>query len=201
MGQADATDRAQLLRDDLELVRNARTGEPEAVRCFVARMRFVPRALAAKNVQFGRPLGPSELEDLSQDVIAIIWRKLDDYAGTGTFEAWTYRICFLQFLNFLRKRDRHPRSFASIGDAAPEPLAPPASAQLEHEDVYAGLEHVGPPDAEILRMKHLEGLTFTEMGERLGVSPNTLKSRYYRGLRRLRHYIEACTPLVERGAR
>ena len=36
------------------------------------------------------------------------------------------------------------------------------------------------------KLKHLEGLTFVEVGERLAMSTNTAKTHYYRGLRRLR---------------
>ena len=46
----------------------------------------------------------------------------------------------------------------------------------------------------MVRLKHFEGLTFTQMGELLGLSANTVKSRYYRGIcwlrRRLRGSLE-----------
>ena len=48
------------------------------------------------------------------------------------------------------------------------------------------LDRLGSPDADVLRLKHLQGLTFEEVADLTGDSVNTIKSRHYRGLTKLR---------------
>jgi DNA-directed RNA polymerase specialized sigma24 family protein len=40
-------------------------------------------------------------------------------------------------------------------------------------------------------MKHFEERTFEEIAAALGASPNTIKSRYYRGMLELRRILES----------
>ena len=48
------------------------------------------------------------------------------------------------------------------------------------------LGDLGPPAEEVIRLRHFSDLTFAAIARRLGLSPNTAKSHYYRGLVRLR---------------
>ena len=80
------------LRSDLELVLATRKGEPRAVEGFVRRMRCVPLSLAAQNARLGRPLNEHDIEDVSQEVLVLIWNKLGSFAGLSTLETWVYRF-------------------------------------------------------------------------------------------------------------
>ena len=53
------------------------------------------------------------------------------------------------------------------------------------------LIRLGGVEAQIIRLKHLESLTFDELGARMGLSANTAKTHYYRGLSRLRSMLAA----------
>lgn len=63
----------------------------------------------------------------------------------------------------------------------------------EHERVTFGdrialleaVDALDRPEAEVIELKHFEGLSFTEVAARLSISSNSVKTRYYRGLRRL----------------
>ena len=52
------------------------------------------------------------------------------------------------------------------------------------------IERIDPRDAEVIQLKHFRHLSFDEIGETLGISPNTAKSRYYRALVRLREMLD-----------
>ena len=54
------------------------------------------------------------------------------------------------------------------------------------ERLLEGLGELPPELGLVLQLKHIEGLTFDQIGERLAISPNTAKTRYYRGLDKLR---------------
>ncbi len=177
---------------DFLLVQAAIRRDPEAVDALLKRIQCVRRILAFKNAQHGRPLGAAELDDLVQETLFAVWKKLDRYSGRGALEAWLYRFCFLEYMSRLRKLRRQPRLIDDLRtEDHPEPAASPEPMQGEYEDVYLGLERLGPPEADIIRLKHLEELTFEEIATRLGDSPNTVKTRYYRGLARLRDLLPA----------
>ncbi len=171
---------------DLELVRAARSGRREAVERLIARMRCVPRMLAAKNARMGRPLDDAELEDLVQESLYAIWRKLDTYAGRAALETWFYRFCFLELVRRVAQARRTPAPLTDVENALPAAITSERPGPFELEHVYRGLERLEPDEADAIRAKHLEELTFDEIGARLGVSPNTVKTRYYRGMLKLR---------------
>jgi RNA polymerase sigma factor (sigma-70 family) len=57
--------------------------------------------------------------------------------------------------------------------------------EVDEERLEHLLETLGGQEAELLRLKHFEGMTFQQIGQHLSLSPNTAKAVYYRGLRRL----------------
>ena len=176
-------------RADLVLVAAALRGASPAIEQLVLRLRCVPRILGAWNQRLGRPLDEHDLADLAQDVTVIILQKLDDYAGRAPFEAWIYRICRLELMNGVRRKRRaRTRNGAQVEDLA-ELIAgedgSAATAGSDAELLHAALERVGGVEAETIRIKHFEGLTFEEIGARLAIPANTAKTRYYRGMVKL----------------
>ena len=171
---------AEALRADAALVREAAGGDPEAVERLVERLRCVPRILCALNRRRGGPLGSHDVEDLAQEAVAVILGKLGTFHGASTLEGWVHRFCFLLLMNRLRGKAREPDE-PRDPDTWDVP-APPRPDPLEYEHVEESLDELGPPESDVLRLKHFEGQSFTEIAATLGISPNTAKSRYYRGL-------------------
>lgn len=187
-------------RDDGELVRRALLGEADAVECFITRMRCVARILGASNARAGRPFDLQELEDLIQETLTAVWRKLPRYDASAALETWVHRFCQLEFLRKLRTKSRGRLILEETLEGSPyEPEAPPVRSVLDDQRLLEGLERLDDEVASVLRLKHYEDLTFEDIGARLGTSPNTAKTRYYRGLRKLRAELEQTRPA--RGAR
>jgi len=170
---------------DLALVRAVLVGDRRAGRELAQRMRCVPRILAVLNQRRGRPLRHHDLEDLSQDALAIIWEKLSSFHGLVILERWMFRFCLFSMQNRLRRFARlHRVEGQRLGQNREEPPAPDAAA--EHYEALEGhLARLPVEEAEVVRLKHYEQCTFEEIGERMKTSPNTAKTRYYRALRRI----------------
>ncbi len=165
---------------DLLLVETSLT-DPGAEALLLQRLRCVPRMLAAKNAQHGRVLDDVELEDLAQETLLTIWKKRAEFTGRSSIETWIYPFCYHHLMNRLRRRFHRPRTLPL---EAAQAVAAPNEQDFGY--VYRALAEVGPPDEDVLRLKHFEQLTFEQIGTLLGISPNTAKSRYYHGLERLR---------------
>ena len=190
---------------DLDLARRARAGDASAVEVFLRRMRCVRRFLVAKNAQLGRPLGADELEDALQETLFALWRKLGEYQGHGALEAWAYRFSVLELLARLRRLERYPRTVGDVetaADARPREAGEPAPLEpAEVEQLHRLIERLGPQAADVIRLHFLEELTFDQIAARLGVSSNTVKTRFYRGMERLRvMLVRDGAPLAERDA-
>jgi RNA polymerase sigma-70 factor (ECF subfamily) len=171
--------------DDANLVQAALRGERAALAQLAARLVCVPRILHALDQQRRGLLGKSELEDLAQDTILRLWQKLESFPAYATLEMWAFRFCQYEYLNRLRRLDRHSRpSMAKPPEPEvqdPEPESIDWGAQLD-----MALDDLDPAEAELIRMKHFEERTFEEVAKAFHIPVNTAKARYYRGLAKLR---------------
>lgn len=183
---------------DLKMVRGSLVGN---VRCqdeLILRLQTVPRVLAFRNAKLGGRLNRSELEELALEVVSLIWAKLADFEGKSSFDGWVYRFCVLTLLSYQRKRRRLPVLLTEADDPAVE--AQPERDIFQYERIDRSLEDLAPATRQIIRLKHYEDLTFEEIGELLSLSRNTVKTRYYRGLFKLRKLLGEPVPKAERQA-
>ena len=168
-------------RADMKLVEKSLSEGWWAQNALLERLRCVPRMLAAKNVRMGRVLDDTELEDLAQETLLSVWKRREQYQGRSSIETWVYTFCYHHFMNRVRREAHKPRtkSLEAAGGVA-------AREGRDFGFVYRALTELGPPAEEIVRLRHFERLPFAEIGDVLGISPNTAKSRYYAGIERLR---------------
>lgn len=159
---------------------------------FVDRMDCVPRILASRNAKLGSPVREQDLPDLVQDTLIVIWRKLPSFQGRASLETWVYRICCLELMNFVRRRRRAQREQGRDEEVVEREDTQASSAFDESfDDLYQALERVPESEERVIWLKHFEELTFESIGHQLGISENTAKTRYYRGLRRMQGMLRA----------
>ncbi len=192
---ADSVARARRLprldtpHSDLSLVVGTLAGDRFSLTAIVARLQAIPRTLALCNARLGHPLHASEIEDLAQDVIGLVWSKLQDYAGLGSFDGWVYRFCVLRLKSYRRRRARFPVPLPDSDVRAAEEARERDFMLCEH--VRRGLERLDAVTREIVRLKIGEDRTFGDVGAMLSLPCNTVKTRYYRGLLRLRIWLRS----------
>lgn len=175
--------------DDANLVQAALRGERPALAQLAARLVCVPRILHALDQQRRGLLGRGELEDLAQDTVLRLWQKLEAFPPYATLEMWAFRFCQYEYLNRLRRLDRHSRVLIEEGAEPvvqdPEPESIDWGAQLD-----LALDDLDPAEAELIRMKHFEERSFEEVALAFHIRVNTAKARYYRGLVKLRERLQ-----------
>jgi RNA polymerase sigma-70 factor (ECF subfamily) len=173
------------------LVEDALRGDAWSGDQLIARLKCVPLIVHQRNLRLGLPLSDDEIKDVTQETLALVWSQLDTYAGRSSLETWVYSYCHHQMMNAIRSKRRRPRL---IGEEAADVRterhsdAPGAAYLFEH--VYSGLERLDREQAEVIRLKHFESRTFEEIAAELVLSPNTVKTLYYRGLERLRGLLQ-----------
>jgi RNA polymerase sigma-70 factor (ECF subfamily) len=177
---------AMMHAEDLELARRASAREPEALRRFAERAACVPAYLRHRAARAGFRLTPAVLDDVTQDTYLAVWRKLSSYRGESRLETW---VCGFAFHQLRKHWEGCARRGGRALDEANEPGSPAKPPDEARELVERALERLGPPAEDVIRLKHYEELTFESIGLRLGLSTNTTKSHYYRGLARLRGWL------------
>jgi len=123
--------------------------------------------------------------DATQSAFVKAFEKLQTFDPKYRFFSWIYRIVVNQSLNMVnRRRDQSELdgNFPSA-DASPETAFQPSEAATQLE---AGLRRLSPDHRTVIVLKHIEGFSYGEIGELLGIPEKTVKSRLFTARQRLR---------------
>jgi RNA polymerase sigma factor (sigma-70 family) len=139
-----------------------------------------------------------DAEDLTQEVFVRVFRSLSQYTP-GTFEGWLHRITTNLFLDQVRRKARI--RFEGLPDDAADRIASrevgPAQLLDDHSydyDVQTALDAL-PPDFRVaVVLCDIEGMTYEEISELLGIKLGTVRSRIHRGRAQLRDALAHRTP-------
>ena len=174
---------------DLALAREALASRGTARQSLARRLRCIPAFL--RKIAGADSLRGDDLEDLTQQVVAALWSRLDSYDGRAKLETWAYGFCLLEVRKW---KESHSRSRLLSSSEVLEGEAQPMTEDpelVEVEHVRAAVASLGEPTSTVVNLKHFEELTFDEIGDQLDLSPNTAKTYYYRGLEKLRDKLRA----------
>lgn len=133
---------------------------------------------------------PHDAEDLTQEVFVRVFRSLDSYTPDN-FEGWLHRITTNLFLDKARRRAR--LRFDSLSDDAAARLVGTGATPDAHlvdglfdDDVERALASLPNDFRAAVVLCDVEGLSYDEIGEVLGIKTGTVRSRIHRGRRLLR---------------
>jgi RNA polymerase sigma-70 factor (ECF subfamily) len=142
-----------------------------------------------------------DAEEVAQDVLMKVYRKIEAFRGDAALSSWIYRITF----NTAMSRLRHVRASRTIevpaesGDM-PEtaPIEPADWSGLADDQVMRGqmrqqlvgaLTHLPTVYRVPVLLRDIHGLSTEEASAILKVKPQTLKSRLHRGRLILRRHL------------
>jgi RNA polymerase sigma-70 factor (ECF subfamily) len=134
-----------------------------------------------------RMAGPEFADDVLQETLITIARKLKWLSEPRLFRAWAFRIASRHAFRYLRK-EKHRR----LQDSSEDLLAtiPIVNAPLPEEWVRSLLESdvLSPASRAVLALHFEEGLTLPEVAAVLEIPVGTAKSRLAYGLTILRRH-------------
>ncbi|MDG2144673.1 MAG: sigma factor-like helix-turn-helix DNA-binding protein, partial [Planctomycetota bacterium] len=102
-----------------------------------------------------------------------------------------YPFCHYAMMNRLRKEVRRPK----LVDIERTQHVGASNDQVDFSHVHRALDELPEDEAQTVRTKYFDGLTFREIAQLSGTTLSMAKRRYYRGLARLRISL---APLEER---
>ncbi|HET7468133.1 MAG TPA: sigma-70 family RNA polymerase sigma factor [Gemmatimonadales bacterium] len=177
---------------DGELVARAAQGEEEAIATLYDRYGPVLYAVAYRIV--GQP---ADAEEVVLEAFAQAWRDAARFnADRGSVPGWLTTIARSRALDLVRARARRERITASAAADRPDsPLAmgevgPDPGRALDHDErrrqVRQALEALSPPQRQAIELAYFEGLSQSEIAERLQEPLGTVKTRVRLGMQKLR---------------
>jgi RNA polymerase sigma-70 factor (ECF subfamily) len=177
--------------DDLARIRRVAEGDGASLGVLYDRHARALFSLAL------RVLGDErDAEDVLQDVFAQAWRQASRYdPARGTVAAWLLTMARTRAIDRLRARRARPdtRTAPSMTEdptlALPAPLVDPGDALGAARDaarVRAALQELPMLQRLAIELAYFEGLTQSEIAERLEQPLGTVKTRIRLGLLKLR---------------
>jgi len=176
---------------DSVLVRHAQDGIDQAFAVIVDRYHAGIYSLAY------RMCGPTDAEDLTQEVFLKALGKLDrfEFRNQASLRTWLYRIAMNSCINELRRAKRrrslegpsldaviHTDDGAVRRTAPDESCMPHVIAEREEtrEIVHEIIRRMSPKYQQVLVLIDLEGMEYEEAAEVIGCRIGTVKSRLSR---------------------
>jgi len=160
--------------DDRVLVRAAQRGDLQAFADLVRRHQR-PAFRLALHMTGSR----EDAEDVSQEAFFRAWRTLGRFRGDSSFSTWMHRIVTNLCLNLIAARPAHhglPDTASDLRDDPPTTI----ERRERMRALEAGVRAL-PPDARAaLVLRELQGLSYDEVAEVLGVSLAAVKGRIHR---------------------
>ena len=176
---------------ELAVIRRVQRGDANAFEYLVAAYEKNVYNLALRMTG-----SPEDAEDMAQEAFLKAYSSLDSFRGDSKFSVWLYRIVSNVCLDFLRRQKKRQSFSLSMEDDDGEEteLELPDLSRLPEEElekkltrdaVRRGLAQLPEDARQILLLREIQGLSYEEIGETLGLEPGTVKSRIFRARKKL----------------
>ena len=180
--------------DDLALVSRAKAGDPEAFRALVVRYQRKVYAVALGIVR-DRDLA----WDVAQEAFVRVHAHLGEFKGDASFSTWVLRIGSHLAIDAVRKeraaekKDLDEVRESDLLDGGEGILATglgddPQRNLLRRElagKMTEALARLPEKHRTILVLRELEGLSYEELAERLGIHQGTVMSRLFNARKKM----------------
>lgn len=169
--------------DDTVLVRRSLSGDTRAFESLVEKYQTPIYNTAFRLVQ-----DAADAQDVTQSAFLKAYEKLSSFDPARKFFSWLYRIAVNESLNFIdHRKHREPLNdtLAAEEEAAEEILG----RQEKERWVQEGLMQLKVEYRTVIVLKHLQGLSYTEISQILEISEKKVKSRLFSARMMLREIL------------
>jgi len=189
------------VEDDRELLARAQAGDMSAFEALVDRHEEKVYGLALRMTR-----SEADAAEIAQDTFLSAYQHLNEFRGEAAFGSWVHRIAANNALMRLRRQkvldivsdDLAGPEFTDRGSLADLPesdWSKRADDKILDEELGRAIREATDalPEGyrEVFLLKDLEGLSYEEISEMVGISIPAVKSRLHRARLALREAIDA----------
>lgn len=195
-------ERAKEAEEDRILIAQAQGGDRAAFRKLVERHQRRAFSIALALVR-----DENDARELVQDAFLRVYKGLGSFQGGSSFFTWLYRIITNLSIDLIRKPGRQigelheDRAEASDDQDIEFPFlsrvdgADPADVVRRREiagRLQKALDALPPYHRGVIVMREIEGLSYEEMAQAMGVSKGTIMSRLFHARQKLQKALHDC---------
>ena len=176
------------------IVSELKAGSEEAFAWLIAKYHQPIYSLVARTIP-----DSADAADLTQEIFIKIYRGIGSFHGDASLRTWIYRIALREASNQRRWWGRHKRQEVTIeteygdswdgepmclkdmlvdGQGSPFDRAAQEELRVRIEEE---LRHIPEPFQAVVVLRDIEGFSYEEVAEILGIHLGTVKSRLMRG--------------------
>lgn len=194
--------RAREAEEDRALIARAQAGDTAAFRRLVERHQRRAFAIAMALVR-----DDNDARDLVQDAFLRVFKNLSGFQGSSSFFTWLYRIITNLSIDLIRKPGRNTTDLEEarldrddLGDFDLPFLsrydgADPADIVRRREiagALQAAFDALPSYHRAVVVMREIDGLSYEEMAQAMGVSKGTIMSRLFHARQKLQRALRDC---------
>lgn len=176
-----------------DLLRRAQAGEEEAFGTLM-RTHYEPTFRLVQSIVRDEHAA----RDVCQEIWLAAWRNLPKFRGEAKFSTWIHPIAVRRAIDHLRSRQRWSKRFLPFlasddedeGVSTPEPVAESDPRQEVEKGERAArfgraIEALPPKHRAVLALREVNGLSYDEIAQALGIRRGTVMSRLFNARRML----------------
>lgn len=175
--------------DDVQLIQRTLVGDQSAFNTLVQKYEKSVHAFV------WRKIGDYHIaEEITQDVFLRVYQKLNTLQNRNSFAGWLYAIAKQYCFAWFEKKRMPMKSLDAMPTEELEALAytqyhthqqEESVSERQREVVNNLLQKLPVSERAAVKLHYLDEKSCEDIGEHLGVSPNTVKSRLHRARKRL----------------
>ena len=133
-----------------------------------------------------------DAQDISQEAFIKAYNQLEAFRGDSKFSVWLYRLTYNLCIDFLRKKPKaqvislsaqQEESGDSFEIEIPDVRELPDDSVFRKElrtEIAQSIDELSDGHREVIVMREINDMSYTEIAETLGISEGTVKSRLAR---------------------
>ncbi len=119
----------------------------------------------------------TDADDLAQDVLIKVSSGITTFQGNAKFTTWLYTVARNCAINHLRRN----RSDVELRDDDVSPTKRVSSIISSRHDIEAALGALPEHYRDVVVLRDVDGLSYADIAQRLGIEVGTVRSRLARG--------------------
>jgi RNA polymerase sigma-70 factor (ECF subfamily) len=119
--------------------------------------------------------------DLLQELLLAVWKSIPAFRGQAKASTYLYRVCHNAALLWIRTEKNYRRRIEQLSAFAPDESSADADSLTDERlvQLYSAIRQLKPPDRSLMLLA-LDGLSYREMAEVLGISESNVGVRLNR---------------------
>lgn len=191
--------------EDRALIAKAQRGDG-SVRAAAFRQLVERHQRRAFAIALGLVRDENDAREIVQEAFLRVYKGLATFEGSSSFFTWLYRIVTNLAIDLMRKPGRKAAELDEARSVDDEPDAPLALiSRIDGADpldvvrrkeiaerIQTALDALPPYHRAVILMREVEGMSYEEMAESMGVSKGTIMSRLFHARQKMQRALSDC---------